>query len=100
MAKNEAKIIIQACKMAFFVVFEKYKTIIRVHCPSNHVEPLQTDYLDESLLAIAADSAERFAKASHFPREVSKINAAIQTEGDVNAEEDCLVDSCPGDASK
>ena len=99
LAKNRAKIIIQAYKVAFFVDFEKCRTIIQAHFSSNPV-PLQTDCLDESLLAVAVDSVDIFVSVSHFPIEVSNIDVAIQIEGDVYVEEDCFIDSCLGDASK
>ena len=100
LAKNGTKIIIQACKTVFFVGFEKYRTIVRVHFPLNPIEPLQTDYLDKSLLTVVVDSTERFVRASRFPVEVSNIDAAIQIDGNVCAEEDCFVDSCPCNAPK
>ena len=95
LAKNGAKIIIQACKVAFFTGFKKHRTIVRAHFSSNPVEPLQTDYLDGSLMVVVADSAERFAREFHFPTELSNFDAAVQIEGIVGAEEYYLTDDRP-----
>ena len=80
LAKKEAKIINQACRMTFSVGFERCKRMVQAHLSAKIIGLLQADVVDESLIAIAADSMKKFVRTSHHSTEANKINVAIQTE--------------------
>ena len=75
--KKEAGIINQACKMAFFVGFEKYKAIAQTYLPTDVIKLLQTDCIDERLLAIVVDSMKKFARMAYYSIEPNKVHAAV-----------------------
>ena len=54
--------------------------MIQAHLPTDSVGLFQADIVDESLIAIAVDSTEKFMRASRNFAEVNKINVAVQTK--------------------
>ena len=77
LVKKRNKIIHQTCRMAFLAGFERCKIMIRVHLPTDSIGLLQAVVMDESLIAIAADSAEKFTQASRYSIKMNKITMVI-----------------------
>ena len=71
--------------MVFSAGFERYKRMVQAHLLADSVGSLQADVVDESLIAIAANSVEKFARTSRHFVEMNKINVAIQTEEVIGA---------------
>ena len=63
--------------MAFFTNFERYKAMAWTYLPVDVIELLQVDCIDERLLAVVADSAEKFARAARYSTEPNKVYAAV-----------------------
>ena len=74
--KRGAKIIAQACRAVFFAGFERCKSVAQVHLPSDFIQQLQTDCLDENLQAILFDNLLRFMMIFYFSDETDKIGRA------------------------
>ena len=51
--------------------------MVRAPLPADRIGLLQADIMVESLIAIAADSIEKFARASRHSTEANKINVAV-----------------------
>ena len=100
LAKKKAEIINQACRMVFSVGFKRCKRIVQMQLPTDSVGSHQVDVVDESLIAIAADRAEKFVRASRHSIEANNINVAIQTEEVTDAKGGHSETSRLGGASK
>ena len=67
--------------------------------PADVIEILQADCIDERLLAVVADSVEKFVRAACYFAEPNKVHTTIQTEKAINVEEDCFRADHPSGAS-
>ena len=74
--------------------------MVRTYLPVDSVGLLQTDVVDESLIAIAADTTEKFIRASYHSIKANKINMAVQTEEIIGAKEGHFETSHLGGASR
>ena len=72
----------------------------RAHLSVDSIKLLQADLLDESLLAVAVDSTEKFVRVFRYSTEANNIDTAIQTEEAIDAEEGCSGASRPGGVPK
>lgn len=75
-----AKAIVEACKMGFFIDFEKYKQMTWAFFPNNSIEVLKTNPSNQNLKAIVDDRVRTFFKISQWLPPATKVHVAIQTD--------------------